>query len=81
MCIRDRSSIVTERPIYTNINNDSYGTGAGIFASKYQCSRRVKMSDGSILELCSGLITAQYKYCYETSYSLQVINGYDVGCD
>ena len=71
------SGIVTERPIYTNINNDD-GDAAGVFASKYQCSRRVKMSSFSILELCAGSITAQYKFCYDL---LGDISGYDVGCD
>ena len=74
------TGIVTERPIYTNINNDD-GDAAGVFASKYQCSRRVRMSDGSILELCAGSITNQYKFCYDVPQSLQIINGIDVGCN
>ena len=41
----------------------------------------VGMSDGSILELCAGSITNQYKFCYDVPQSLQIINGIDVGCN
>jgi hypothetical protein len=52
------TSIVTERPIFTNVNN-----GIGLFASKYQIELVCSMSAGTILELCLGQKTSGYKFC------------------
>jgi hypothetical protein len=52
------TSIVTERPIFTNVNN-----GIGLFASKYQTELVCSMSAGTILELCLGQKTSGYKFC------------------
>lgn len=52
------TGIVTERPIFTNVNN-----GIGLFASKYQTELVCSMSAGTILELCLGQKTSGYKFC------------------
>ena len=67
------TGIVTEKPVFTNINN-----GVGVFASKYQCSISLGMQDGTILELCLGAKTSGFKFCYDV---VNDINGYVVGCD
>jgi hypothetical protein len=69
------SGIVTERPVFTNINN-----GIGIFASKYQCSWLFEIQDGTILELCLGSKTAQYKFCFGPQGFEIGADNYNVGC-
>ena len=66
------SGIVTEKPVFTNIEN-----GIGIFASKYQCSESFAVQRGTILELCLGSKTSGFKFCYEL---VSDIEGYNVGC-
>jgi hypothetical protein len=66
------SGIVTEKPVFTNVEN-----GIGVFASKYQCSIPLGMQDGTILELCRGTKTSAFKFCYELVSDIQ---GYNVSC-
>jgi len=73
------TGVVTERPSYTNIEG-----GIGIFGSKYQVSTSGYFSDGSILELCAGPLTAGLKFCSDSSNQITSISnltgGVDVGC-
>ena len=75
------TGIVTERPIFTNVNN-----GVGLFASKYQKSINSFMAVNSILELCLGERTSHLKFCVDSvNYYNAIIEldakGYDVRCD
>ena len=73
------TGVVTERPSFTNIEG-----GIGIFGSKYQVSTSGYFSDGSILELCQGQLTAGFKFCSDSSNQIISISnltgGVDVGC-
>ncbi len=66
------TGIVTEKPVFTNVEN-----GIGIFASKYQYSEPFAIQRGTILELCKGVKTSGFKFCYEL---VSDIEGYNVGC-
>ena len=75
------TGIVTERPIFTNVNN-----GVGLFASKYKKSINSYMAVNSILELCLGERTGHLKFCCDSvNYYNAIIEldakGYDVTCD
>ena len=66
------TGIVTEKPAFSNINN-----GIGIFASKFQCAEFFSIQRGTILELCLGPKTSEFKFCYENPSDIE---GYNVGC-
>tara|TARA_Y100000766_G_scaffold278915_1_gene286361 strand:+ start:112 stop:1251 length:1140 start_codon:yes stop_codon:yes gene_type:complete len=82
------TGIVTERPIFTNVNN-----GIGIFASKYSTRVSTFLSDGSMLEICAGQKTSGFKFCCDSANILPqnsatqavaislLTGGVDVGCD
>ena len=59
------TSVVTERPIFTNVEK-----GIGLFASKFTMSSQnypgfanSYLSSGTILELLTNPLTSQYKFC------------------
>ena len=63
------TSVVTERPIFTNVEN-----GIGLFASKFTMSSKnypgfanSYLSSGTILELLTNPLTSQYKFCRNTT--------------
>ena len=63
------TSVVTERPIFTNVEN-----GIGLFASKFTMSSKnypgfanSYLSSGTILELFTNPLTSQYKFCRNTT--------------
>lgn len=63
------TSVVTERPIFTNVEN-----GIGLFASKFTMSSKnypgfanSYLSSGTILELLTNSLTSQYKFCRNTT--------------
>jgi hypothetical protein len=63
------TSVVTERPIFTNIEN-----GIGLFASKFTMSSKnypgfanSYLSSGTILELLTNPLTSRYKFCRNTT--------------
>ena len=82
------TGIVTERPIFTNVNN-----GIGIFASKYSTKVSTFLSDGSMLEICAGQKTSGFKFCCDSANILPqnsatqavaislLTGGVNVGCD
>ena len=82
------TGIVTERPIFTNVNN-----GIGIFASKYSTKVSTFLSDGSMLEICAGQKTSGFKFCCDSANILPqnsatqavaislLTGGFNVGCD
>ena len=82
------TGIVTERPIFTNVNN-----GIGIFASKYSTRVSTFLSDGSMLEICAGQKTSGFKFCCDSANILPqnsatqavaislLTGGVNVGCD
>jgi hypothetical protein len=74
------TSIVMERPIFTNVEN-----GIGLFGSKYSKSLTSFMSNGTVLELCKGQVTEQYKFCCDSSEQVIAISnltgGVNVGCN
>ena len=74
------TGVVTERPSFTNINN-----GLGIFASKYEKSITGKLTNGTVLELCWGGITSEFKFCSDSADQITGISnltgGVIVGCD
>ena len=74
------TNVVTERPIFTNIEN-----GIGLFGSKYSKKLISSMSDGTVLELCKGQITSQYKFCCDSTEQIITISnltgGVNVGCN
>jgi hypothetical protein len=74
------TNVVTERPIFTNVEN-----GIGLFGSKYSKQLISSMSDGTVLELCKGQITSQYKFCCDSTEQIITISnltgGVDVGCN
>lgn len=74
------TSIVTERPIFTNIDN-----GIGLFGSKYSRTLTTFMSNGTVLELCKGQKTEKYKFCCDSSEQVIAISnltgGVNVGCN
>ena len=74
------TGVVTERPSFTNINN-----GLGLFASKYQKSVTGKLTNGTVLELCWGDITSEYKFCSDSADQVTGISnltgGVIVGCN
>ena len=82
------TGIVTERPIFTNVNN-----GIGILASKYSTKVSTFLSDGSMLEICAGQKTSGFKFCCDSANILPqnsatqavaislLTGGVNVGCD
>lgn len=82
------TGIVTERPIFTNVNN-----GIGIFASKYSTKVSTFLSDGSMLEICAGQKTSGFKFCCDSANILPqnsatqavaislLTGGVNVGCN
>jgi hypothetical protein len=74
------TGVVNERPSFTNINN-----GLGIFASKYQKSVSGKLTNSTVLELCWGGITSEYKFCSDSADQITGISnltgGVIVGCN
>jgi len=78
------TGVVTERPIFTNVEN-----GIGIFASKYNFSQKSFLSNGTVLELCLGDLTSEFKFCRNSEDSNNSTDqasgiknkGYLVGCD
>jgi hypothetical protein len=74
------TSIVTERPIFTNVEN-----GIGLFGSKFSRSLKSFMSNGTILELCRGQITSEFKFCCDSAEQVIAISnlsgGEQVGCN
>ena len=75
------TGVVTERPTFTNISGD----GIGLFASKCEVAITGNFSDGSILELCKGSLTSQYKFCIDSTDQITAISnltgGVNVGCN
>ena len=75
------TGVVTERPTFTNISGD----GIGLFASKCEVAITGNFSDGSILELCKGSLTSQYKFCIDSTDQISAISnltgGVNVGCN
>tara|TARA_B100000963_G_C22617229_1_gene667983 strand:+ start:1251 stop:2375 length:1125 start_codon:yes stop_codon:yes gene_type:complete len=75
------TGVVTERPTFTNISGD----GIGLFASKCEVAITGNFSDGSILELCKGSLTSQYKFCIDSTDQITTISnltgGVNVGCN
>lgn len=61
--------VVTERPVYTNVNN-----GLGIFGSRYTArisvgqfnGKHFKMNKFSVQELCEGQYTSHLKFCTDS---------------
>ena len=82
------TGVVTERPIFTNVNN-----GYGIFASKYSTKLSTFLSDGTMLELCAGQLTSEFKFCCDSANLVPqnsatqavaislLTGGVEVGCD
>ena len=74
------TSIVTERPIFTNVEN-----GIGLFGSKFSRSLKSFMSNGTVLELCRGQITNEFKFCCDSAEQIIAISnltgGVQVGCN
>ncbi len=74
------TSVVTERPIFTNVNN-----GYGLFASKAQTNFSCFVGNGTVVELCKGQVTGEYKFCCDSSDQIIAISnltgGLDVGCN
>jgi hypothetical protein len=74
------TSIVTERPIFTNVEN-----GIGLFGSKFSRSLKSFMSNGTVLELCRGQITSEFKFCCDSTEQIIAISnlsgGEQVGCN
>jgi len=74
------TSIVTERPIFTNVEN-----GIGLFGSKFSRSLKSFMSNGTVLELCRGQITSEFKFCCDSAEQIIAISnlsgGEQVGCN
>ena len=74
------TSIVTERPIFTNVDN-----GIGLFGSKFSRSLKSFMSNGTVLELCRGQITNEFKFCCDSAEQIIAISnltgGVQVGCN
>jgi hypothetical protein len=74
------TSIVTERPIFTNVEN-----GIGLFGSKFSRSLKSFMSNGTVLELCRGQITSEFKFCCDSAEQIIAISnlsgGELVGCN
>ena len=75
------TGVVTERPTFTNISGD----GIGLFASKCEVTITGNFSDCSILELCKGSLTSQYKFCIDSTDQITAISnltgGVNVGCN
>ena len=75
------TGVVTERPTFTNISGD----GIGLFASKCEVAITGNFSDGSILELCKGSLTSQYKFCIDSTDQITAISnltgGVNAGCN
>ena len=63
------TSIVTERPIFTNVEN-----GIGLFGSKYSRTLTTFMSNGTVLELCKGQKTRKYKFCCDSTEQIITIS-------
>ena len=74
------TSIVMERPIFTNVEN-----GIGLFGSKFSKSLTSFMSNGTVLELCKGQVTEKYKFCCDSSEQVIAISnltgGVNEGCN
>jgi hypothetical protein len=74
------TSVVTERPIFTNVDN-----GIGLFGSKFSSSLKSFMSNGTVLELCRGQKTNEFKFCCDSSEQIIAISnlsgGEQVGCN
>jgi len=74
------TNVVTERPIFTNVEN-----GIGLFGSKFSKKLISSMSDGTVLELCKGQKTSQYKFCCDSTEQIITISnltgGVNVGCN
>ena len=74
------TNVVNERPIFTNVEN-----GIGLFGSKFSKKLVTSMSDGTVLELCKGQTTSQYKFCCDSSEQIITISnltgGVNVGCN
>ena len=74
------TSVVSTRPIFTNIDN-----GIGLFASKYSRNLSSFMSNGTVLELCKGQLTGDFKFCCDSSEQVIAISnltgGINVSCN
>ncbi|MEM7160948.1 MAG: hypothetical protein AAF487_00780 [Bacteroidota bacterium] len=72
------TSIVTERPEYTNINKGDNGEpGIGIFSSRFTITRTKFLNFSSMREMVCGQYTLDDLFCDPNSGSLQCGTGFD----